>query len=152
MKALIDTNVILDALLQRDPWADAAQNLLRIAAMEKFNAYITASQTTDIFYIICRQGVTETAAKDILKKLTGSVKVLDVTAGDVDNALASNMPDYEDALLSCCAKRQKAEYIITRNEKDFEHSPVPAIAPQAFLDLRSGVAKNDTKPQLSTAV
>lgn len=45
MKVLIDTNIILDALLVREPWAAAAQALLRIAAMEKVKAYIIASQT-----------------------------------------------------------------------------------------------------------
>ena len=58
-----------------------------------------------------------------------------VIPADVQNALASDMPDFEDGLLACCAKRQNAKYIITRNEKDFEHSPVPALSPQIFLEL-----------------
>ena len=134
MKALIDTNVILDALLARDPWAATAQELLRAAAMDKFKSGIIASQTTDIFYVLCRQGAGEAAAKNILKKLTDSVKVSDVTPADVQSALASDMLDYEDGLLAYAGKRHKAEYIITRNEKDFGQSPVPAISPEVFLE------------------
>jgi len=133
MKVLIDTNVILDALLMRDQWAATAQELLRITAMDKVRGCVTASQTTDIFYILCRQGASEATGKAVIKTLIESVKVLDVTHADVQNALASDMPDYEDGLLAYCAKRQKVEYVITRNEADFAQSPVPALSPQAFL-------------------
>ncbi|MDR3084935.1 MAG: PIN domain-containing protein [Christensenellaceae bacterium] len=137
MKVLIDTNVILDALMNRDPWAAAAQELLRYAAMEKVKGFVAASQTTDIFYLLRRAGAEEGSAKEIIKKLTDGVGVSDITPADVQGALASNMPDYEDALLAFCAKRQKAEYIITRNEKDFGRSQVPAISPSAFLEKLS---------------
>lgn len=134
MKVLIDTNVILDALLARQPWAATAQELLRTAATDKFKAFISASQTTDIFYIFCRQGTDEVTAKDIIQRLINSVNVSEVTSADVQNALASDMLDYEDALLAYCSKRQKADYIVTRNETDFMKSPVPAISPQVFLE------------------
>ena len=61
--------------------------------------------------------------------------MIDVNAADVQAALALGMPDFEDALLACRAKRQRVNYIITRNEKDFNLSPVPAISPKAFLEL-----------------
>jgi hypothetical protein len=61
------------------------------------------------------------------------VKVLDITASDVQNALNADMPDYEDSLLACRAERQKIDYIVTRNEKDFSMSRVSALSPQAFL-------------------
>ena len=141
MKALIDTNVILDAITTRKPWADTAQDLLRAVAMEKFKGFITVAQTTDIFYILRRRGADEAASKDIIKKLTDSVIVSDITPADAGNALASDMLDYEDALLAYCAKRQKADYIVTRNEKDFSLSPIPAIAPQEFLNKLFGNQK-----------
>ena len=134
MKVVIDTNIILDALMKREPWAATAQALLRAAAMDKIKGFIIASQTTDVFYLLCRQGADETTAKSIIQRLTESVKVFDVTSADVKNALASTMQDYEDGLLACCAKRQKMEYIITRNEAGFAQSPVMAISPLAFAE------------------
>ena len=133
MKALIDTNVILDALITRDPWAAAAQEILRTAAMDKFKGFITASQTTDIFYYLRRYGADVSTSKKIIKKLTASVKISDILPADVENALDSDMSDYEDGLLAYCAKRQKTDFIITRNKKDFVKSPVPAISPDEFL-------------------
>ena len=52
----------------------------------------------------------------------------------VQNGLASDMTDFEDALLACCAKRVKADYIVTRNKVDFKLSPVTPISPEDFLE------------------
>ncbi|MDR3270351.1 MAG: PIN domain-containing protein [Peptococcaceae bacterium] len=133
MKVLIDTNVILDVLTKREPHFEISASFLKLCGVQT-TGFIASSQTTDIFYLLHRMGKSATKAKAVIQILIGNVKVIDVTAADVKNALASAMPDYEDALLAFGGKRHKAEYIITRNEKDFEQSPVPALSPQAFLE------------------
>jgi predicted nucleic acid-binding protein len=133
MKILIDTNVILDVLTGREPHFKASADVLKLCGA-RLTGLITASQTTDIFYMLRREGKDVQSAKAILKKLTDNIKVINVTSDDVKNALSSGIADYEDALLACGAKRQKAEYIITRNEKDFQQSPVTAITPIKFLE------------------
>jgi len=133
MKVLIDTNVILDILIKCEPHFNDSLLFMRLCGT-RITGCITASQTTDIFYLLRRYGKDGQSAKDILKKLTDNIKIFDITAADVMNALSAKMPDYEDALLACCAKRQKAEYIITRNDKDFNASCVPALSPQEFLE------------------
>jgi predicted nucleic acid-binding protein len=134
MKVLIDTNIILDVLTRREPHYEFSSSILKLCGT-RITGCIAVSQTTDVFYLLRREGIDAVSAKSIVKKMTDNVKLLDVTAPDVQNALASAMPDYEDALLACCAGRQKADYIITRNEKDFELSPVPAMSPKQFLAL-----------------
>jgi len=133
MKILIDANVIIDVLIGREPHFESSAAILKLCGIQ-ITGLIIASQTTDIFYLLRRNGKNSDEAKLILQKLTNNLKVTDVTAADVRNALDSNMSDYEDALLAFCGKRQKAEYIVTRNEKDFEKSPVTALSPQAFLE------------------
>ena len=133
MKVLIDTNVILDVLTTREPHFESSAAFLKLCGT-KVTGCIAASQTTDIFYILRREGKDSVSARNIVKKLTDNIKVLDITAADVQNALASDMLDYEDALLTCCAKRQKADYIITRNEKHFRQSPVQALPPIKFIE------------------
>ncbi len=133
MKVLIDTNVFLDVFLKREPHYELSAELLGKCGA-KVVGCISASQTTDIFYLLRRAGHDANAARSIIRKITENVKTVDVTAADVNNALASEMPDYEDALLDCQAKRHRIEYIITRNEKDFKGSQVPAISPQMFLE------------------
>jgi len=133
MKVLIDMNVILDVLTKREPHFGHSAAFLRLCG-GRLTGCIAASQTTDIFYLLGREGMDTQAAKALIKKLTDNIKVVDINVTDVQAALTSDMPDYEDALLACCAKRQRSAYIITRNEKDFKHSPTPALSPQAFLE------------------
>ena len=133
MKVLIDTNVILDVLMKREPHFGFSAPFLKLCGT-KITGCVTASQTTDIFYLLGRFGKDAQSSKDIIKKLTDNVKVLAVNNVDVQNALSAEMSDYEDGLLAWCAKRNKAEYIITRNEADFGLSPVPVMSPQKFLE------------------
>lgn len=133
MKVLIDTNIILDIFNMRQPHLDSSVAALTLCEEKKIGSII-ASQTTDIFYLLCRDGKTNREAKKILTGLADNFSIQSIIAADVENVLASEMPDYEDALLAICAKRHKMDYIITRNEKDFKFSPVPALSPEKFLE------------------
>ena len=133
MKALVDTNVILDVLNRREPHFETSAAFLKLCGIQ-ITGLIAVSQTTDIFYLLRREGKSAEESKAVIQKLTDNIKVIGVTAADMKNALASDMTDYEDALLAFVCKRQKADYIVTRNEKDFNKSPVPALSPQAFME------------------
>jgi predicted nucleic acid-binding protein len=133
MKALIDNNVVMDVLMKREPHCERSTACLKLCGAG-ITGFITTNQTTDIFYLLCRLGTDEATAKGIIKTLTENLTLVDVLAKDVHAALDSAMNDYEDALAACCAKRVKADYIITRNTKDFEASPVPALTPADFMD------------------
>ena len=132
MKVFIDTCIILDIMSGRKPHFNASASFLKLCG-KQITGIVAASQTTDIFYILKRDGKSNDEAKAAIKKLCDNVRVVNVTAADVTSALASHIKDYEDAMLAFGAKRHKAEYIITRNEKDFENSPVHALSPKAFL-------------------
>ena len=85
--------------------------------------------------LMLRKANGSSLAKKQLAALTQLIECMDVQKADVINALSSEMADYEDAVLDAAASRIKADYIITRNEKDFTHSRVPALSPAAFLQL-----------------
>ncbi len=63
--------------------------------------------------------------------------ILDVTADDCQNALLSDIKDYEDAVISCCAKRNQMDNIVTRNIRDYEKSKVKALLPDELIKLVS---------------
>ena len=133
MKLLIDTNIILDAIMNRKPWSKSAQEVLLAVAEEKVNGYITASSFTDIYYILRKHLGDKEQTKQALLGLLVVVNVLDVTGLDCEKAFDIPISDYEDALLAFCGKRHKVDYIITRNLKHFEGSPVKAIPPEELL-------------------
>jgi predicted nucleic acid-binding protein len=133
MKLLIDTNVILDALMSREPWAKPAQGILLAVAADKVEGCITSSSFTDLYYLLQKHFKDKERTRQTLLKLLASVKVLDVNGTDCERAFELPMPDYEDALLAYCAKRHKVDYIVTRNLNHFVSSPVKAIEPDGIL-------------------
>jgi len=134
MKVMIDTNIILDAFMDRAPWAEAARNVMRAIADEKAEGCITASTFTDIYYLLRKHLRDKERTKRTLLELLSVVNILDVTGKDCEEALWLPMADYEDALLAYCANRHFVDNIITRNGKHFDGSPVKAIRPEDFLE------------------
>jgi len=130
---LIDTNVILDYVLKREGVAQNTLLCLERLIISKAKMWLTASTITDIYYVSRRVLQDGTAAKNIIAKLLNSFQIAAVDKTDCVNALNTPINDYEDALVSVCAKKVKAELIISRNEKDFRNSAVQALSPADFL-------------------
>jgi predicted nucleic acid-binding protein len=105
-----------------------------MAERGEISAFVTASSITDIFYI-ARKRIGGESAKDAIKKLLEIVDVVSVRKYDIKKAFDLAFSDYEDALQAQCAKKIRANYIVTRNEKDFKISPVKTILPEKFLKL-----------------
>lgn len=137
MRILVDTNVIIDALTGREPFREEAEQIFIIAANRIEDMYITASSATDIYYLVRKYLHSAEQARNVMLKLYELFWILDVTASDCQDALLSDMRDYEDAVLSCCAKRNHIDYIVTRNIKDFEKSSVQALTPNEFIKTAS---------------
>lgn len=136
MKIMIDTNVVLDVLLKREPFFRASYEVMKLSALERVEGCVSATAATDIFYLLRRALKDNLAAKDGLEKLMQLVGFVDALGEDVHAALASNMTDFEDALVSAIAERCRMDYIITRNTADFKESPVRALTPSEFLGLQ----------------
>jgi predicted nucleic acid-binding protein len=134
MKILIDTNVIIDILEQREPFFMDSYKVIQLSLEGKFEAGMSAGTVTDVYYIISRSIHDHMKAREKLTGLTTLIRICDTLAMDITAALPMNIPDFEDAVVAAIAKREKADFIITRNEADFTNSPVPAISPAQFLD------------------
>lgn len=135
MKILLDNNVVLDAAVSRKPFNDAAERIIRLIGDGKLDGYITANSATDIFYVLRKMsGLPE--ARTALSNMLLLFNVVSVSGGDCVNALALPIPDFEDALISECATKISAGYIVSRDRAFLESdSRVKVIAPGDFLDL-----------------
>lgn len=131
MKVLIDTNIILDYLADRTPFADNAEKIISLCG-EELTGILTASAITDV-YCILRKVVGREQALEHLKLLFSVLDVAEVGKNDLLRAMELDMEDFGNALAAQCARRMKAEHIITRNIKDFLNSPILPIAPDDFL-------------------
>lgn len=137
MKILVDTNIIIDALTGREPFRESAEQIFLLAANQIEEMYITAGSATDIYYLIRKYLHNAEQSKNTMSKLYQLFGILDVTANDCQDALLLDMKDYEDAVVSCCAQRNKMDYIVTRNVKDYKQSKIKALLPDDFVKLVS---------------
>lgn len=134
MQVLIDTNVLADLLLGRDPYYDIAYDILTMCADKKINGYIAAHSIPNLFYIL-RNSMTKEERRGALKDICQIVKVEGIDFFKILSALDNeDFHDFEDCLQEECAVAISADYIITRNTKDFSLSRVPVISPDKFLE------------------
>lgn len=132
MKVLVDTNVILDVLCNRKEFVEDSLRVFQCCEAQKVTGYISALSIPNIVYIM-RKELDPERIKEVLRTLTLVFAVLDLREGDLLKATELPFDDYEDAIQNVCAARVRAEYIVTRNKKDFANSTVPAISPTDLL-------------------
>ncbi len=137
MKILIDTNIILDVVLERQPFVEQAIQLLEATQQANITSYVTATTITDLYYII-RRAKDRTTALSFIEDLLRLVEIASVDEAVIKEALQSDIRDFEDAIQESAAKRQTIQGIVTRNEPDFDNSTLKIYNPESFLrDLQA---------------
>lgn len=134
MKIMIDTNIILDVLLEREPFYEYSKAILELCEKRKIHGFISASSATDIFYLVRKALSSTEAAYDALGEILNIVKILTVTNDDVNKAFLQKAKDFEDCLLATCAKSNNCDAIITRNKKDFITFGITLFSPEEFIE------------------
>lgn len=132
-KVAFDTNVILDAICNREN-GEIAQALIMEVAQERIDGVITANAITDIYYI-ARKYVGSDSAREAVKNL---MTLFDIAAVDSDicgEAVYSRMEDFEDAVFAYACDAEGVDCIATRDKglMESQHSPVAAYSPEAVM-------------------
>jgi predicted nucleic acid-binding protein len=134
-----DTNVVLDALLQRDPHRRAATHLIYAVETGDLTGQLCATTVTTVYYFAQKQFDGGQARRDVMDLL----QVFDVAAVNravLERAAESAFQDYEDAVLHSAAQVSGADGIVTRNEEDFGPASLSVHTPEellTILDLRT---------------
>lgn len=137
MNALIDTCIIIDALQSRQPFCDDAETVFLSVANRRCVGFLTANSITDIYYLMHKALHSAEETKKALGVLLSLFEVIDTCGIDCRRALASNMSDYEDAVMVESAVRSGIDCIVTRNLKDYANAPMPVYAPGQFAEMMS---------------
>lgn len=134
MRVLIDTNVLIDYILNRKPFANSAERIVVLCKDRKVDGGIAAHSVMNIFYIL-RKEFTIEERKEFLYYLSEITEIVGVDKSKILDALNNDdFSDFEDSVQCECAKAFHADYIITRNVKDFSKCTVKPITPDAFLE------------------
>lgn len=128
-----DTNVLLDHLLERAPFADDATELWSMAERREVVGLVAALSFNFVYYIV-RHQAGERAARRTIKGLRDVFEIVEVDAQIIHQALDADFPDFEDAIQHACAIRARATHLVTRDVAGFRRSEVPVVSPKAYLD------------------
>lgn len=136
MQVLVDTNIFLDDLLDREQFGTEAKALFEAIQSQRIEGYVTATTVTDIFYIVRKQkGIN--IAKQAVSDVLAGMKVCTVNRSILETAIASNLPDFEDAVQLACAVFENLDAIITRDTQGFAGAKLPILSAGELLQLLS---------------
>lgn len=134
MRVLVDTNIVLDFLLQREPFFRDAELLFQAIEAEQIIGYVTATTLTDIFYISRKQTRDIAQATQAVSDILTVMVICPIDRGVLESALNSGFVDFEDAVQIFSAVSQGLEIIVTRDQKGFTDSPIPILSIQKLLE------------------
>lgn len=132
MKLLIDTNVVLDVLQRREPYVRDSALMWKLCETERAEGFVSALTIANLFYIM-RKDLNEEKIEGILQMLPLIFQLTELRPADLMQAGKMRWKDFEDAVQYATAQRIHADYIITRNIRDFQKSEIPAVTPVEFL-------------------
>ncbi len=136
MKVLIDTNIILDFLLERSPFLQDAEALFQAISSGQIIGYVTATTLTDIFYIARRHTQSFERAGQAVEIALATMEVCPVNRAVLETALKSGIPDFEDAVQVASAITEGLNGIVTRDRNFYSNSiPIFSIT-QVFQNLK----------------
>jgi hypothetical protein len=134
MKVLIDLNVLLDFLQKREPFFGDAASVMDTILFGRVVGVLSAHAVTTIHYLLTR-GTSKSQSGEVMRWLLETFEITVCDKALLREALSIPMPDYEDAVTALAAERSACSCVVTRNLRDFDGSPVPAMLPSAFLQL-----------------
>ena len=132
MVLLIDANIILDVLLNRPDYVKDSAMIWKLCETEQMKGYVSTLTFANLVYIMRKQ-LDPQKIEDVFHKLNLIFEFADFSVSDLTHAADLNWNDFEDAVQSVTAERIHADYIITRNVRDFSKSRVMAFTPPELL-------------------
>lgn len=132
MKILLDTNIVLDVLLAREPFVHMAKEIFILVENQELSGYLCATSVTTLHYLVARS-TNKKEADEIIKKLLTLFEVSAVTKEVLIEASKNNGLDYEDSVIYTASNYSEIDIIVTRDKKGFKESKVSVLSPNEFL-------------------
>ena len=134
MRLLLDVNVILDVLAKREPWFEDSAAVLSLLEADEFEGIAAAHSVTTLFYLASKH-LGQRRATARLLDLLKLISVAPVDQDTILKGLALGWSDFEDALQMLCATTASADYLVTRNKRDFDSDSIPVVSPAELLAI-----------------
>lgn len=133
MRVFLDTNVVIDYATQRQPFCQAANAIFQLSQDGTIEACASSLTFVTLAYILRKQ-VSKDEIYRCLRGITSIVAVAQTGNREIQQAIAAEWKDFEDAVQFSSAKSSAIDVILTRNQKDFQSTEIPVMSPEDFLD------------------
>ena len=132
MRVALDTNVVLDILLEREPFSQHASSIFSLIERNAIEAALCATTLTTIDYLLSRS-MPKKQTRKVIGSLLELFEICPVNRAVLQSASLSSITDFEDAVLHESARLSSCQVIITRNGKDFKKATLTILDPAEFL-------------------
>ena len=132
MRVLIDTNIVLDFLQEREPFVEDAAKLFEQIDAGEIEGFIAATTITNIYYIV-RKAVGIEAAEDAINQVLSDLQICTVDRAILEQAVALSFRDFEDAVQYACAIAHSVDAIVTRDISGFVDAEIPVKLPRELI-------------------
>lgn len=132
MKVLIDTNIIVDVALDRDPFFTDSEQIVRLVEQQQIEGYLSASTFSDLYYII-RKAKGHSWTLQFLQAMAALCQVATVDGAAIAMALTANFRDFEDAIQYSTSVVNQLDVIVTRNPEDFPVTTPRIMTPNQLI-------------------
>jgi predicted nucleic acid-binding protein len=132
MRVLFDTNVLLDAILAREPFVADAIVLLQAVETGTIHGFMSATTITDVHYLVGQQTKSAETAMTAVTQLLALMEICAVDRETLERAVSLELADFEDAIQIACAIGLSLDAIVTRDVSGFTGSPIPVLSPDAL--------------------
>jgi predicted nucleic acid-binding protein len=132
MRLLIDANIVLDVLQNRAEFVEASSIIWKLCETDKATGYVSTLTSANLVYVM-RKELAPDKIQEVFQKLRLIFEFADFNSGDLSKAAELNWKDFEDAVQIVTAERIQADYIVTRNVRNFADSKVMAYTPSELL-------------------
>ncbi|HEX8197150.1 MAG TPA: PIN domain-containing protein [Pyrinomonadaceae bacterium] len=134
MLVLLDTDVVLDYVLQREDFLSEANEIFAFHAKNVFKGYITANTPLNVYYF-ARKKFDAEKARQTISDLLATFDICLVDSVALKSAVISTITDFEDAVQHACAEAANLDAIVTRNLSEYKNASIPVYSPAEFLNL-----------------
>lgn len=132
MKVLLDTNIVLDLLLHREPYSLSAKEIFSLIESKKISAYLCATTITTIHYLLSKK-FSKKQQDEVINDLLKLFSIADVNKGTLKLALQNNDLDFEDSVIYSSAELSNVDIIISRDKKGSKNSKILTQSSEVFL-------------------
>jgi predicted nucleic acid-binding protein len=132
MRVLFDTDLVLDLVLDREPFVDAAAAVFTLHENGRISGYISGITMVNVFYLT-RKSKGISGARKAVEELLSTLSICPLDQLVLENAHRLTFTDYEDAVQHACATASGLDAIVTRNLADYKNATLPVFSPADFL-------------------